>query len=55
MGIQAVPCYVFGGRFALSGAQEPNVFLPLFDLAEAGADAGLGPGTTMPVSPALTG
>ncbi len=35
MGIQAVPCYVFDGRFALSGAQEPGVFLPLFDLAEA--------------------
>ena len=33
IGIQAVPCFVFGGRFALSGAQEPESFLPLLDLA----------------------
>ncbi|HSK38176.1 MAG TPA: DsbA family oxidoreductase [Arenibaculum sp.] len=33
MGIQAVPCFVFNRRFALSGAQEPAAFLPLLDLA----------------------
>lgn len=33
MGIQAVPCFVFDGRYALSGAQEPQAFFPLFDLA----------------------
>jgi predicted DsbA family dithiol-disulfide isomerase len=33
MGIQAVPCFVFNRRYALSGAQEPATFLPLLDLA----------------------
>jgi len=55
MGIQAVPCYVFGGRFALSGAQEPNVFLPLFDLAEAVAETEFRPESRTPAAPALTG
>ena len=32
MGIQAVPCFVFDGRYALSGAQEPDAFQPLLDL-----------------------
>lgn len=32
-GIQAVPCFVIEGRYAISGAQEPNVFWPLLDLA----------------------
>lgn len=31
--LQAVPCYVFNRRYALSGAQEPSSFLPLLDLA----------------------
>lgn len=34
MGINAVPCYVVNGAYALSGAQEPEAFYPLFDLAE---------------------
>jgi predicted DsbA family dithiol-disulfide isomerase len=34
-GIQAVPCFIFDGRYALSGAQEPGTFLPLFDLTRA--------------------
>ena len=38
MGIQAVPCFVFDRRYALSGAQEPPAFLPLFDLAAAETD-----------------
>jgi predicted DsbA family dithiol-disulfide isomerase len=32
-GIEAVPCFIIEGDFALSGAQEPEMFLPLFDLA----------------------
>lgn len=31
--LQAVPCFVFNRRYALSGAQEPASFLPLLDLA----------------------
>ena len=31
--LQAVPCYIFNRRYALSGAQEPGSFLPLLDLA----------------------
>jgi predicted DsbA family dithiol-disulfide isomerase len=34
-GIRGVPCFVFNGRHALSGAQAPEVFLQLFDLAKA--------------------
>ncbi|WP_114856897.1 DsbA family oxidoreductase [Azospirillum brasilense] len=32
LGLQAVPCYIFNRRYALSGAQEPASFLPLLDL-----------------------
>ena len=32
-GIEGVPCFVVDGGYALSGAQEPEFFLPLFDLA----------------------
>jgi len=32
-GINGVPCFVFNGRFGLSGAQDPEVFFQLFDLA----------------------
>jgi len=36
LGITAVPCFVFEGQYAVSGAQEPEFFLPVFDLvAEA--------------------
>ncbi|MBP2299562.1 DsbA family oxidoreductase [Azospirillum picis] len=35
MGLQAVPCYIFNRRYALSGAQEPASFLPLLDLGSA--------------------
>ncbi|HEY0835725.1 MAG TPA: DsbA family oxidoreductase [Azospirillum sp.] len=33
LGLQAVPCYIFDRRYALSGAQEPASFLPLIDLS----------------------
>jgi predicted DsbA family dithiol-disulfide isomerase len=39
-GINGVPCFIFNGRFQLSGAQEPESFFQLFDLVredEAGA------------------
>ncbi len=32
-GIQGVPTFVFNGRYALSGAQEPKVLMQMFDLA----------------------
>ena len=32
-GISGVPCFVFGGRFAVSGAQETEVFQRLLDVA----------------------
>jgi predicted DsbA family dithiol-disulfide isomerase len=39
MGINAVPCFVVNGAFAISGAQEPEAFFPLFDLASIGKAA----------------
>ena len=33
MGINAVPCFVVNGDYAISGAQEPEAFFPLLDLA----------------------
>ncbi len=32
-GINGVPCFIFNGRFLLSGAKEPESFFQLFDLA----------------------
>ena len=32
-GINGVPCFIFNDRYALSGAQEPEAFFQLFDLA----------------------
>lgn len=32
LGILAVPCFVFGNSYAISGAQEPTAFLPLLDV-----------------------
>ena len=34
IGIQGVPCFIFNGRHSLSGAQPPEVFFQLFDLAK---------------------
>ena len=33
LGISGVPCFIFNERYALSGAQEPEAFFQLFDLA----------------------
>ena len=42
-GINGVPCFIFNGKYALSGAQPPEVMFQMFDLAneesESGADA----------------
>lgn len=32
LGVQAVPCFVFDRRYALSGAQEPQAFMPFLDM-----------------------
>jgi predicted DsbA family dithiol-disulfide isomerase len=36
VGINAVPCYIFERQYAVSGAQEPEFFLPVFDLVRNG-------------------
>ncbi|MCK6454087.1 MAG: DsbA family oxidoreductase [Alphaproteobacteria bacterium] len=41
LGIGGVPCFIVDGKYALSGAQEPEAFLPVFDLV-AGEAAGAG-------------
>jgi predicted DsbA family dithiol-disulfide isomerase len=32
VGINAVPCFILADHYAISGAQEPEFFLPVFDL-----------------------
>jgi len=39
IGINAVPCFIFEERYAISGAQEPEFFLPVFDLVRNGGEA----------------
>ncbi|MDE2228309.1 MAG: DsbA family oxidoreductase [Alphaproteobacteria bacterium] len=36
LGINAVPCFIFAGQYAISGAQEPPFFFPVFDLLQNG-------------------
>ena len=36
MGIQGVPCFIIDRSYAVSGAQEPEYFLPVFDLVQNG-------------------
>ena len=36
LGINAVPCFIFDRQYAVSGAQEPEFFLPVFDLVQNG-------------------
>ena len=33
LGIGGVPCFIIDGQYALSGAQEPEAFYPIFDLS----------------------
>ena len=35
-GISGVPCFIFEGRYAITGAQTPDVFERVFELAAAG-------------------
>lgn len=44
LGIQGVPCFIIDDQYALSGAQEPEAFFPIFDLVgeESAARAGRG-------------
>ena len=39
MGIQGVPCFIIDGAYAVSGAQEPEYFMPIFDLILTGKAA----------------
>ena len=39
LGINAVPCFIFEGQYAVSGAQEAEFFLPVFDLIRDGGEA----------------
>ena len=40
LGIGGVPCFIIDGKYALSGAQEPEAFLPLLDMAVQEQTAG---------------
>ncbi len=33
LGIAGVPCFIVDGKYALSGAQEPEAFYPIFEMA----------------------
>jgi len=33
LGIAGVPCFIIDGKYALSGAQEPEAFMPIFEMA----------------------
>jgi predicted DsbA family dithiol-disulfide isomerase len=37
LGISGVPCFIIDASYAISGAQEPEFFFPLFDLAQNAA------------------
>jgi predicted DsbA family dithiol-disulfide isomerase len=37
LGINAVPCFIFERQYAISGAQEPEFFHPVFDLVQNAA------------------
>jgi predicted DsbA family dithiol-disulfide isomerase len=39
IGVTAVPCYIFDRQYAVAGAQEPEFFLPIFDLVLSGGAA----------------
>ena len=41
LGINAVPCFIFERHYAVSGAQEPEFFFPVFDLVQNGGQRAL--------------
>ena len=45
-GISGVPCFIFENRYAVSGAQTPEVFERVFDLADPKPPAGQRPAAT---------
>jgi predicted DsbA family dithiol-disulfide isomerase len=42
VGITAVPCFIFDRQYALTGAQEPEFFAPVFDLVLRGNERAAG-------------
>lgn len=38
IGIQGVPCFIIDRQYAVSGAQQPEAFLQVFELARSGGD-----------------
>jgi predicted DsbA family dithiol-disulfide isomerase len=38
MGVSGVPFFIIGGKYAVSGAQDPSVFLQVLDLVARGGD-----------------
>lgn len=36
LGVQGVPCFIFDGKYVISGAQAPEAFLPVFDILRHG-------------------
>ena len=40
LGIQGVPCFIVNNQYALSGAQEPEAFFPIFEMASHEMAAG---------------
>ena len=49
MGISGVPCFIFEGKYAVSGAQPPDVFERVFELAAA-ADTDDSAGSSPPAA-----
>ena len=45
LGIEGVPCFILAGRYAIAGAQEPETFMPLFDLLIEDARSEIGAST----------
>ena len=39
LGVNGVPFFIFGGKYALSGAQPPEAFLEIFEAARREAEA----------------
>jgi len=51
LGIGGVPCFIVEGKYALSGAQEPEAFLPVLDMAVQEKSADISESPSEPGSP----
>ena len=40
LGVQGAPCFIFDSQYLLAGAQEPESFYPIFDLASLSVENG---------------